>query len=207
MNPELVLKEKEVILERLKKAGNFAKWGEGRKWTATEIPNQLEPSLAAEITEAEVEHDVHTLTVGAAGFLKVFTDSDEGKVVEVVRRDDGSVLLRPIEYEQSPVNDGALLDRESSLDTSTSSATFELDTLRVASSPIRLRILDRLRRGESNVGDLCNNLGDVKQPAVSHHLMLLRIAGLIDRRRAGQCAYYSLTPNGRDFIKNLPSRR
>jgi ArsR family transcriptional regulator, arsenate/arsenite/antimonite-responsive transcriptional repressor len=38
---------------------------------------------------------------------------------------------------------------------------------------------------------LCDLLGD-SQPAVSHHLALLRVAGLIERRREGKHNYYGL---------------
>ncbi len=41
---------------------------------------------------------------------------------------------------------------------------------------------------------LCQVL-EQSQPAVSHHLALLRIAGLIDRRRDGKHNYYRLLPD------------
>jgi ArsR family transcriptional regulator len=40
---------------------------------------------------------------------------------------------------------------------------------------------------------LCNLLGQ-SQPAVSHHLALLRVAGLIEPRRAGKHNYYRILP-------------
>lgn len=57
--------------------------------------------------------------------------------------------------------------------------------------PIRVQILDLLRRsaGEVCVCDLEAAL-PVKQPTVSHHLRLLREAGLIDCERRGHWAYY-----------------
>jgi DNA-binding transcriptional ArsR family regulator len=65
----------------------------------------------------------------------------------------------------------------------------------------RLRILFLLyRRNELNVRTLCQALRQ-SQPAVSHHLALLRSAGLIAMRRAGKHNFYRLLP--RRFEKLL----
>lgn len=56
----------------------------------------------------------------------------------------------------------------------------------------RLRILLYLcREQELHVTALCEKLGQ-SQPAVSHHLALLRVANLIEPRRDGKHNYYSL---------------
>lgn len=57
--------------------------------------------------------------------------------------------------------------------------------------PVRLQILDVLARhaGQVCVCDL-EAAVPVKQPTVSHHLRLLRQAGLVDCERHGQWAYY-----------------
>jgi ArsR family transcriptional regulator len=58
----------------------------------------------------------------------------------------------------------------------------------------RLRILFLLQqRRELNVRTLCQILGQ-SQPAVSHHLALLRTSGLIEMRRAGKHNFYRLLP-------------
>jgi DNA-binding transcriptional ArsR family regulator len=55
--------------------------------------------------------------------------------------------------------------------------------------PIRLRILDLLRReGELNVGELVRRLG-LPQPQVSNHLACLRWCGFIEARREGRTIY------------------
>jgi ArsR family transcriptional regulator, arsenate/arsenite/antimonite-responsive transcriptional repressor len=63
--------------------------------------------------------------------------------------------------------------------------------LTLLAHPIRLQILDLLaqRDGHVCVCDLEGAL-PVKQPTVSHHLKLLREAGLIDCERRGLWAYY-----------------
>jgi ArsR family transcriptional regulator len=58
----------------------------------------------------------------------------------------------------------------------------------------RLRVLFLLRqRDELNVRTLCKLLGQ-SQPAVSHHLALLRAAGLLEMRRDGKHNFYRLMP-------------
>jgi ArsR family transcriptional regulator, arsenate/arsenite/antimonite-responsive transcriptional repressor len=63
--------------------------------------------------------------------------------------------------------------------------------LTILAHPIRLQILDLLARSD---GDVCvcdlESALPVKQPTVSHHLRLLREAGLIDCERRGLWAYY-----------------
>jgi len=56
----------------------------------------------------------------------------------------------------------------------------------------RLKILSYLtQKEELHVRALCELLGE-SQPAVSHHLALLRGAGLIERRREGKHNFYAL---------------
>ncbi|MEZ6065636.1 MAG: metalloregulator ArsR/SmtB family transcription factor [Planctomycetaceae bacterium] len=56
----------------------------------------------------------------------------------------------------------------------------------------RLKILFMLlREGELHVSALCDRL-EQSQPAVSHHLALLRVAGLISARRDGKHNFYSV---------------
>lgn len=63
---------------------------------------------------------------------------------------------------------------------------------KLLSDETRLRILYYLtQRNELHVRALCELLRE-SQPAVSHHLALLREAGLIERRREGKHNYYGL---------------
>jgi len=63
--------------------------------------------------------------------------------------------------------------------------------LSILGHPIRLQILDMLAQSDGHVC-VCDLEGalPVKQPTVSHHLKLLREAGLIDCERKGLWAYY-----------------
>lgn len=59
------------------------------------------------------------------------------------------------------------------------------------SDPVRLRILQLLAGGEMCVCELEESL-HMSQPAVSHHLRLLKKAGLVLNRREGKWIYYAL---------------
>lgn len=67
-------------------------------------------------------------------------------------------------------------------------------TFKLLSDETRLRILFHLSHNdELHVRALCDMLGQ-SQPAVSHHLALLRAAKLIDLRREGKHNYYRVLP-------------
>ena len=72
--------------------------------------------------------------------------------------------------------------------------------LKQASDPTRLQIMLTLADGEKHVGALCDELG-FSQPAVSHHLALLRHGGIIAPRRQGKNNFYSLTDTGTDLAR------
>jgi ArsR family transcriptional regulator len=61
--------------------------------------------------------------------------------------------------------------------------------------PIRVQLLDVLRRhpGKACVYELVP-LFDVSQPTVSHHLKVLRDAGLVGCEKRGLWAYYYVLP-------------
>jgi DNA-binding transcriptional ArsR family regulator len=67
--------------------------------------------------------------------------------------------------------------------------------LKHVSDPTRLQVISLLSGRERHVGGLCEALTQ-SQPAVSHHLTLLRLGGIIDRRRQGKNNFYSLTHTG-----------
>lgn len=65
--------------------------------------------------------------------------------------------------------------------------------LQALSEEKRLRILNLLRTGEHCVCDLTDAM-DAGQSLLSHHLKVLREAGLVADRRAGRWSYYRLVP-------------
>ena len=67
--------------------------------------------------------------------------------------------------------------------------------LKQVSDPTRLQVVTLLSEGEHHVGGLCDHF-NISQPAVSHHLAMLRHGGIVERRRQGQNNVYSLTETG-----------
>jgi DNA-binding transcriptional ArsR family regulator len=72
--------------------------------------------------------------------------------------------------------------------------------LKHVSDPTRLQVILILTEGERHVGALCAQLSQ-SQPAVSHHLALLRHGGIIAPRRQGKNNFYSLTESGADLAR------
>ncbi|MFF4799970.1 ArsR/SmtB family transcription factor [Streptomyces sp. NPDC001351] len=69
--------------------------------------------------------------------------------------------------------------------------------------PVRLRLLSMIAsRGEG--GEVCvcelTPAFDLSQPTISHHLKLLRQAGLIDCERRGTWVYYWVLPTALDRL-------
>jgi DNA-binding transcriptional ArsR family regulator len=75
------------------------------------------------------------------------------------------------------------------------------DLLKQVSDPTRLQVLMLLTEKERNVTEICADLGSQSQPAVSHHLALLRHGRLIEPRRSGKHNYYFLTQAGRELAQ------
>lgn len=67
--------------------------------------------------------------------------------------------------------------------------------LKHGSDPTRLHIILMLSESERHVGALSETLNQT-QPAVSHHLAMMRHGSIIARRREGKRNYYALTEAG-----------
>lgn len=65
------------------------------------------------------------------------------------------------------------------------------DYFRALSEPLRLKLLNALRDGPLNVGDLTTLLG-CSQANVSKHLALLAKMGLVSRESKGTSVYYQI---------------
>jgi ArsR family transcriptional regulator len=74
--------------------------------------------------------------------------------------------------------------------------------LEVLAHPIRLRLLALLAASEEPVC-VCDLEASVpvKQPTVSHHLKLLRAAGLVDSEKRGLWAYYHVRRDELDRLR------
>ncbi|MGJ0203246.1 metalloregulator ArsR/SmtB family transcription factor [Leucobacter sp. gxy201] len=72
--------------------------------------------------------------------------------------------------------------------------------LRSIADPLRLRMLSAIAadpRGEACVCDL-NDLADVSQPTISHHLKVLRDSGWLTSERRGTWVYYRIAEARRE---------
>jgi DNA-binding transcriptional ArsR family regulator len=129
-------------------------------------------------SQPAVSHHLALLRVSG-----LVTPSREGKFIHYDLTDQGRTLTEAVGRFGTPEGSRA-------------SALF-----RQASDTTRLQILVTLSEGDRNVGELCSDLGGMSQPAVSHHLALLRHGGLIEARRAGKFSYYSLREEGRELTR------
>lgn len=72
--------------------------------------------------------------------------------------------------------------------------------LKALANASRLKIVDRLSRGECSVGELTDLVGS-DRTTVSKHLAVLRSHGIVDDRREGNVVYYTLlTPCVMNFF-------
>jgi ArsR family transcriptional regulator len=78
------------------------------------------------------------------------------------------------------------------------------DVFKLLADRSRLKILMTLAEdGEKHVSALCELL-DQSQPAVSHHLTLMRMTGLVGFRRDGKHNYYHLESDRlRDLLEQI----
>ena len=78
-------------------------------------------------------------------------------------------------------------------------------TLKALADPLRVRILSLIAgapQGEACVCDM-TELGDVSQPTVSHHLKVLRDAGVLTSERRGTWVWYRITDRSRSAVTAL----
>ena len=72
--------------------------------------------------------------------------------------------------------------------------------LKALANESRLKIVDRLSRGECSVGELTDLVGSDRS-TVSKHLAVLRSNGIVNDRRDGNVVYYTLlTPCVMNFF-------
>jgi ArsR family transcriptional regulator, arsenate/arsenite/antimonite-responsive transcriptional repressor len=96
----------------------------------------------------------------------------------------------------APMVDGAL---------SESAAADLAKGFKALGDPVRLRLLSLIAArggGEICVCDLTSEF-DVSGPTISHHLRVLREAGLIDCERRGTWVYYWIVPNSLSALSLL----
>lgn len=63
---------------------------------------------------------------------------------------------------------------------------------KLLANPIRLEILDILKDGEASLDELSETIG-IRKPNTSQHLAILRYLKIVDVKKKGQKAYYTMT--------------
>jgi ArsR family transcriptional regulator, arsenate/arsenite/antimonite-responsive transcriptional repressor len=77
------------------------------------------------------------------------------------------------------------------------------DTMRALADPTRREILRSLREGDLSAGDIASRF-DMTAPSISHHLNVLKDAGLVQAIRNGRHIIYSLNSTVfQDFMQEL----
>jgi DNA-binding transcriptional ArsR family regulator len=80
------------------------------------------------------------------------------------------------------------------------------EALAALADPTRRAVFETLRHGPRSVGELARGL-PVSRPAVSQHLRVLKLAGLVRERRVGTRNFYSVDGDGlaelRDYFEGF----
>ena len=71
-------------------------------------------------------------------------------------------------------------------------ANFKAEFFKALAHPIRIRILDCLRKGEKSVNEL-SDLLQIEPANVSQQLAILRMRNIVVGRKAGSNVYYSVS--------------
>jgi len=70
----------------------------------------------------------------------------------------------------------------------------DIEAIRALSDETRLEVLNILRSGEMNVNDIANKC-TVSRPTISHHLQIMKRAGILNSSKDGKETYYSINKN------------
>ena len=99
-------------------------------------------------------------------------------------------------------------DRDARSTVTTRDAQRFADDLALLANPVRIQLLDVLSRNEGRVC-VCDLEAavPVKQPTVSHHLRVLRDAGLIESERQGLWVYYRIRREKVATLRDRIARR
>ena len=73
------------------------------------------------------------------------------------------------------------------------------NTLAILGDPVRLSIVVYLLEHTANVPEITEYL-KMSQPAISHHLRLLKTSGILKSEKKGKLVYYSLVD---EHVKNI----
>jgi DNA-binding transcriptional ArsR family regulator len=67
----------------------------------------------------------------------------------------------------------------------------DIEAMIALSDETRIQILDILKNGEMNVNEIANNC-KVTRPTISHHLQIMKRAGILNSEKEGKEVFYSI---------------
>ncbi|MET4647572.1 ArsR family transcriptional regulator [Streptomyces atratus] len=109
--------------------------------------------------------------------------------LRVLAQDDQAVCCSPMVRE--PLGEGDAIDLAR--------------MFKALSDPVRLRLLSLIASHEDGEACVCDLTGpfDVSQPTISHHLKVLREAGLVGSERRATWVYYWVLPTALARLSSL----
>ncbi len=83
------------------------------------------------------------------------------------------------------------------------------EAFKALADPVRLQLLNLIATSDSGEVCACDLVEPVgrSQPTVSHHLKILREAGLVEADRRGTWIWYSVVPHRLDELQRVLARR
>ncbi|MGB2919684.1 MAG: metalloregulator ArsR/SmtB family transcription factor [Mycobacterium sp.] len=96
-------------------------------------------------------------------------------------------MSNPVEF--LPASEWAALDG--------ATCVFLAQMFKAIGDPVRLRLLSLIASHSGGEACVCDISGpfDLSQPTISHHLKVLRSAGILDSERRGSWVYYRIIPS------------
>jgi ArsR family transcriptional regulator len=107
------------------------------------------------------------------------------------------------------VQDAACCTGSQSAPLDDAQATELATVFKALGDPVRLRLLSMIAAAQADAGVCVCELTpafELSQPTISHHLKLLRQAGLVGSERRGTWVYYWLLPETTDKLAAMLSR-
>jgi len=83
------------------------------------------------------------------------------------------------------------------------------EAFKALADPVRLQLLNLIATAETGEACACDLVDPVgkSQPTVSHHLKVLREAGLVEADKRGTWVWYSVVPQRLDELQRVLARR
>jgi len=88
-------------------------------------------------------------------------------------------------------------------------ATTLAEAFKALADPVRIQLLNLIATAEAGEACACDLVEPVgkSQPTVSHHLKVLREAGLVASEKRGTWVWYSVVPSRLDELQRVLARR